>query len=181
MRKFLTILFLIPILVFGQNHLKFLDIPINGSIESFSKQLENKGLDKVYETIFIGSFGEYNDALFFITENEKTKNVCEVCVYFYFSDSFSDLIWNYEQIKKVLSKKYGTKYNEVNNFTEYKHQSGKENLERFKEGSYKIFCQWELNNGLIELGFNLLEEDEMYIAILYRDFANYKSKNDSDF
>jgi len=180
MKRILTILFLIPIMVFGQNHLKFLDIPINGSIENFTKQLENKGITKISKNVLIGSFGEYDDALFFVIENEISKKVSEVNVCFYYSDSFSELMWNYKQIREVLSKKYGTKYNEVNNFTEYSYQSGKENLERFKKGSYKIFCQWDLNKGFIELGFINLE-DEIYISILYRDLVNHNSKNDSDF
>jgi hypothetical protein len=180
MKKFLIIFFLIPVFVFGQNHLQFLDIPINGSIENFTKQLESKGLDKIDKNVFIGSFGEYNDAIFFVTENENSKNVSDIHVYFYYSDNFSELMNNYKKIKEVLSKKYGTKYKETNNFTEYKFESGKENLKRFNEGSYNIFCQWNLSNGLIEMGFiNLL--DDTYISILYRDLVNHNSKNESDF
>lgn len=93
----------------SDEHLQFLGLPIAGSYESFSKQLEDKGFVKFDEFEssykFIGKFANEIVELT-ILASPRTKTVCKVIVYFPEKKSWTDLKEDYFKKKRLYRSKY---------------------------------------------------------------------------
>lgn len=110
---FLSIIFfyLLPFYSFSQDNqtLEFKGIPIQGTLEIFSKQLENKGFEKQYEAetgaILTGKFiGE--DVTLAIICSPRTKSVWKVTVLFPEKKSWASLKSQYNDINDLYKQKY---------------------------------------------------------------------------
>ena len=92
-------------------HMDFMGIPINGTLEDFSKKLVEKGLKRVEpedketkSNIFEGTFsGE--DAVFYVLYNERSNWVYGVSV-IVFCKTLDELYEKYEYFKSSFNKKY---------------------------------------------------------------------------
>lgn len=112
-----TIAFIIAISSSAQTeHMKFMGIPIDGTISSFSRQLKKKGFvrDRLYNIfedhlsgyrIFIGSFAGENKANVIVFYDVKTKLVYNVKVHI---KCYSEIDVNgkYESFLSKINSKY---------------------------------------------------------------------------
>lgn len=92
-------------------HLKFKGIPIDGTLREFTSKLEAKGYEKTTEgdnyIALQGSFAGYNDCSIIVYSLDKIDLVHTVAVMFPDYDSWSLLEGNYNNIKSMLTAKYG--------------------------------------------------------------------------
>jgi len=116
MKKSLLLLMMVSLLTltsFAQTeHMKFMGIPIDGSLKSFCSQLKKKGFDRdPYDKtipkdsrIFIGEFAGYNSK-FFVYSDAKSNNVHTVIVHIpsYEEDVALSI---YNNLKQMLIEKY---------------------------------------------------------------------------
>ena len=115
MKKSLLLLMLVSLLTltsFAQTeHMKFMGIPIDGSLKSFCSQLKKKGFDRdPYETrrkdsrIYIGEFAGHNSKVF-VYSDAKSNNVHSVIVNIpsYEEDVALSI---YNNLKQMLIEKY---------------------------------------------------------------------------
>ena len=169
-----VILFLIAFLVVmssyaQQEHLQFMGIPIDGTISSFTKQLEKKGFvkDKLYNIvedyisgyrIFKGSFAGENNVNVVVFYDEKTKLVNNVKVY----------IKCYSE--KEVNKKYESFLSNIK--SKYSASIVRERL--LEEESGKEFVIKNTENVII--GLILLykgqDNDNYNLSLEYTDFNN---------
>ena len=115
MKKSLLLLMLVSLLAltsFAQTeHMKFMGIPIDGSLKSFCSQLKKKGFDRdPYETrrkdsrIYIGEFAGHNSKVF-VYSDAKSNNVHSVIVNIpsYEEDVALSI---YNNLRQMLIEKY---------------------------------------------------------------------------
>lgn len=101
----------------AQQHLKFMGVPIDGNIESFSAKLKAKGLtldpdnktNKNPSRWFEGTFFEHR-AWFCVDYSQKTKNVYQVFVKLGWSDDRKVSENIKKQVEQIVKEKYIYEY-----------------------------------------------------------------------
>lgn len=112
MKKILTILLLFVAMNASAQHLKFMGIPLDGSIDAFQSKLTNKGMTviklanelsiggRAYKGVFCGY-----DAEVYVYFDTKTKIVYrgKACI---FNEDLNIIKQRYSEIKAMLQEKY---------------------------------------------------------------------------
>lgn len=92
-------------------HLKFKGVPIDGTLESVTQQLENKGYTRVERgddlQIMSGDFAGYSNCRIIISTAKNQDLVYVVLVSFEKQTTWRSLYGNYNNLKEMLAKKYG--------------------------------------------------------------------------
>ncbi len=166
-----------------QQHMKFMGIPIDGTLTSFTKELEKKGLKHIESLdseeikFCVGDFAGYDDCYIqVIAISPENSRVVAVGVTFPFSEQWSDLASKYNNLKRRLTSKYGEPATCVERF-----QASTQPDDDFMKMLYvkQDRCEYESNfvteEGYIVLnivhtnkgGYNL-----SYVSLLYVDWIN---------
>ena len=113
MKKIVCIIFAIA-LFFGataQNHLTFMGVPIDGTIDQFSKRASDKGLTYIQRVgdidFFFGSFLGYDCVVGSVPLEDQDLVYSVLACIFPFED-WSTLQKTYFDVKKKLTAEYGT-------------------------------------------------------------------------
>lgn len=103
-----------------EQHLEFMGIPIDGTLNAFARKLQAKGMKitaRDHEAILLsGNFAGYSDCFITILSDPLGKTVWTVGVHLPSYDSWSSLSSCYFRLKDMLTQKYGTPYNCVEEF-----------------------------------------------------------------
>ena len=180
---FLTFL-VMSLVCFGQTeseHLKFMGIPLEGSLSNFTNKLKAKGFKETTEgpNLLIGYFAGIADCHIFITCFNNTNQVESVTVAFPVSESWSDLSTKFSNIKMMLTEKYGEPFDE---HEEFEDPYIDDSLSKFREARLgKINFKSTFN---IENGFAFLKIESRsigcYVALYYFDKSNLqKAKSEA--
>lgn len=184
MKKFWVILFasLMSLSIQAQiEHMKFMDIPIDGKISAFQKQIKKKGffpdrkfdmLPKEYfasSRIYIGSFAGEDNAHLLVSFNNKTKIVYEAKVL----------------IDCISEKQLFSKYNSF--CSDYKNKYKTSVIKEIKDMGPKdgqgisiVVSYKEQDNpiGLITIIKEIDDADKKYnLVIQYWDIANMRASS----
>ncbi len=191
MKKLLAILAILSIsLGMYAEHMTFKGIPIDGSVSDFSTQLEKKGYtfshfdEEQGYYYYDGIFAGYNNCEIALGFNQNTKQMFAVHVLFPKTSEWGTLKAQYDNLKQMLTKKYGAP-SEVNepiddDLSEYRKL---EKLKEIKE-SHSYHCKFTTSNGdiLLYMWNYTFIFDLYYCIIRYSDKENrenfYKSAMD---
>ena len=95
-------------------HMKFMGIPLDGTLASFSTQLQKKGFkqiklfDSKQMNFFVGNFAGYADCLVYVMAvSPEDRRVVGGGVTFPPDEEWSGLSLQYETLKRRLTSKYG--------------------------------------------------------------------------
>lgn len=103
-----------------EQHLEFMGIPIDGTLNAFARKLQAKGMKIIGREdngiALSGNFAGYNDCFIAILSDPSGKTVWKAGVFFTDYDSWSSLSSCYFRLKDMLTQKYGTPYNCVEEF-----------------------------------------------------------------
>ena len=171
----LTFLWVLPIFAFTQEHLKFKNVPINGTVTEFAKQMQSLGFTLV-ETknnivIMQGDFINKSCKLY-VVGSKKTNIVWKVYITLPEETSWSSIKSNYFEIRDQFKKKYGEgKSYEFFSKPYYEGDGYELQALRNDKCSYSTF--WEMENGAITVEMSSTER----IAISYEDSQNVKIQN----
>lgn len=177
----LTMFFIGALSSFAQTeHMKFMGIPIVGSMIDIGKKLEEKGF--VYKNEFSES-----DTTNIIREYEGIFTGCKVAVYVV---SDYDIVWkiqvkypdynSFSEIEKdykTMVKQYSIKYRDKIEHYEFFNNSTKllddyDKLQQLKEGQCHYLSIWKLENGNISICI----EPDISLRISYEDAESLKKK-----
>ncbi len=153
-------------------HFTFLDIPINGSIKQFVKELkkQNFELEDItdVDAVLNGRFS--GDKVQLLVQGEK-ETVLSVTVIFPLRKSWTETKETYNFIKKILVTKYGEPKIITENFEKpYVEGLGNEK-EALKEGKCVFENHFTTKTGEGMLGLKI--HTDMSIILEYVDTANY--------
>ena len=135
-------------------HMKFMGIPMEGTIQEFSNKLQAKGftIAKVYPgNIAIalnGDFAGYRDCAVGIV-GDISGRVCKINVIFPAMDKWSELERCYNDYKSMLSEKYGKPKDCVEKFQNISNDDLKKS--KLKIDNCNYYSVFDGNNREIEL------------------------------
>lgn len=175
MRKLLALLFLMLTITCHAQHMKFLGIPIDGTINQFTQKLSTKGI-KVHPNNardsgidnrkFYGQFMN-KQAIIRVWFNPKTKIVYEVKVVLY-GKNYEETEQMYDAVSEVIKNKYNVESTETGKLTD-----------GTKAFRYIIQNDNEKTIGIISLAREHDYND--WLSIFYVDAVNFEKDEASKY
>ena len=169
----------------ANEHLKFMGIPINGTLESFTQKLVAKGLKSIQAAegvgLLNGTFAGKNDCNIFVATVPNRNIVSKVVVCLPPRETWAWLESDYNQFKQMLTSKYGEPLQHSETFKAGAFTSSDYlKISALKEGKCDYHSSWGLNEGFIILEiFNADGSPDCCVRLSYYDAINYKLAEDS--
>lgn len=161
---------------FAQEHMTFKGIELNGTASAMAKKLEGQGFSK-YEAlkdveVLSGKFTG-QDVFLGIYSTPVSKVVCRVAVIYVncmLADSWMVLSDQYESLKEMLTKKYGSPDEVIEEFkSPYSVQNSPLQAFKFEKATYKT--RYKTENGGITLSISGFKS-YITVILLYWDKQN---------
>ena len=169
----------------ANEHLKFMGIPINGTLESFTQKLVANKIKSIQAAegvgLFNGAFAGKNDCNIFVATVPNRNIVSKVVVCLPSKDTWEWLENDYKQFKQMLTSKYGEPLQHSETFKAGAFTSSDYlKISALKEGKCDYHSSWGLNEGFIILEiFNADGSPDCCVRLSYYDAINYKLAEDS--
>lgn len=166
-------------------HLKFMGIPINGTLESFTQKLVAKGLKSIQAAegvgLLNGTFAGKNDCNIFVATVPNRNIVSKVVVCLPPRETWAWLESDYNQFKQMLTSKYGEPLQHSETFKAGTFTSSDYlKISALKEGKCEYYVGWKLNEGVILLEIISIESpSSCLVRLSYFDAINSKLEESS--
>ena len=184
MKKLLFLLFLLIVTSVGiaqsQQHLSFKGVPIDGTLKEYTSSMKKAGFHfegtKDGISILSGDFAGFKNCIIGVSTLNNYDIVSHITVLFPERDKWSSLLEDYEQLKMMLTKKYGDPDSTIEEFTEYvdDFDNGLIML-ALRDGEYEWYTLFSTELGDIELS---LVEGTSYLTGMVR--LSYYDKINSE-
>ena len=159
MKKILFLLFLLIVTSVGiaqsRQHLSFKGVPIDGTLKEYTNAMIKAGFQ--FEgtedglSILSGDFAGFKDCLIGVSTLKNCDVVSHIAVLFPERETWSALTNDYEQLKAMLSKKYGSPNHQFERFTDYVGDSDNLKMLAIHSGEYEWYSVFSTEFGDIEL------------------------------
>ena len=169
----------------ANEHLKFMGIPINGTLESFTQKLVAKGMKRQLgwdnTGVFRGTFAGECDCKVYVNRIPSRNIVYRIVVCLPSRDTWDWLEKDYNKFKEMLTSKYGEPKFCSESFKEATYVgSDYLKISALKGGKCEYYSTWDLNEGFIILEiFNADGSSDCCVRLQYYDAINYKLAEDS--
>lgn len=176
MKKLLALLFLMLTITCQAQHMKFMGIPIDGTINQFTQKLSTKGIkvhpnnardSGIANRIFYGQFMN-KQAEILVWFNPKTKIVHTVKVVLY-GKNYEETEQMYDDVSEVIKNKYNVQSTETGKLT----------------GGAETYDYTIQNDSKKAIGWIILAKENGYsgywLSIFYRDAVNFEKDEASKY
>ncbi len=169
----------------ANEHLKFMGIPINGTLESFTQKLVAKKIKSIQAAegvgLFNGTFAGKNDCNIFVATVPNRNIVSKVVVCLPPRETWAWLESDYNQFKQMLTSKYGEPFQHSETFKAGTFTSSDYlKISALKEGKCEYYVGWKLNEGVILLEIISIESpSSCLVRLSYYDAINSKLEETS--
>ena len=169
----------------ANEHLKFMGIPINGTLESFTQKLVAKKIKSIQAAegvgLFNGTFAGKNDCNIFVATVPNRNIVSKVVVCLPPRETWAWLESDYNQFKQMLTSKYGEPFQHSETFKAGTFTSSDYlKISALKEGKCEYYVGWKLNEGVILLEIISIESpSSCLVRLSYFDAINSKLEETS--
>lgn len=162
MKKLVTTLACLIILggiMAQEQHLSFKGVPIDGTLKQYTNAMIKAGFQ--FEgtedglSVLSGDFAGFKDCLIGVSTLSNCDVVSHIAVLFPERETWSSLLNDYEQLKSMLTKKYGRPEMRSERFTGYVGDSDDLKMLALHSGEYEWYTVFSTDLGNIEL--SLLE------------------------
>ena len=166
-------------------HLKFMGIPINGTLESFTQKLVAKKIKSIQAAegvgLFNGAFAGKNDCNIFVATVPNRNIVSKVVVCLPPRETWAWLESDYNEFKQMLTSKYGEPFQHSETFKAGTFTSSDYlKISALKEGKCEYYVGWKLNEGVILLEIISIESpSSCLVRLSYYDAINSKLEETS--
>ena len=166
-------------------HFKFMGIPINGTLESFTQKLVAKGMKRQQgwdnTGVFSGTCAGERDCGVYVNMIPSRNIVYRIVVCLPSKDTWDWLEKDYNRFKEMLTTKYGEPYKCSESFKEGTYVgSDRLKISALKEGKCNYYSIWGSTEGVIALEiFNADGSSNCCVRLVYYDAINYKLAQDS--
>ena len=188
-RIFIALLFVFSCIgAMAQNaneHLKFMGIPINGTLESFTQKLVDKGLKREHAwdnaLLLKGTFAGKSGSGVCVMRVPSRNIVYKVVVCLPSKDTWEWLENDYKEFKEMLTTKYGEPYKCSESFKEGTYVgSDYLKISALKGGECEYYSAWGSTEGMILLEiFNADGSSDSCVRLTYIDLINGKLADSS--
>ena len=169
----------------ANEHLKFMGIPINGTLESFTQKLVAKGLKREHAwdnaLLLKGTFAGQIGSGVCVMRVPSSNIVYKVVVCLPSKDTWEWLEKDYTEFKRMLTSKYGEPLQHSETFKAGAFTSSDYlKISALKEGKCDYHSSWGLNEGFIVLNiFNTDGSSSCFVRLSYYDATNYELAKNS--
>ncbi len=184
MKNLLTPLFFACLLfagsLFAQQHLAFKGVPIDGTLQAYTNAMVKAGFH--YEgtqdgiAILSGDFAGYKNCLVGVSTLKNCDVVSHIAVLFPAKETWSSLRGDYENLKTMLTEKYGIPSESRERFTDkYINESSGNGLimSALHNEQYEWYSSFTTELGMIELTIMPGNDyNEGMVRLSYYDKAN---------
>ena len=169
----------------ANEHLKFMGIPINGTLESFTQKLVAKGLKREHAwdnaLLLKGTFAGKSGSGVCVMGVPSRNIVYKVVVCLPSKDTWEWLENDYKEFKEMLTTKYGEPYKCSESFKEGTYiGSDYLKISALKGGKCEYYSAWGSTEGMILLEiFNADGSSDSCVRLTYIDLINGKLADSS--
>ena len=188
-RIFIALLFVFSCIgAMAQNaneHLKFMGIPINGTLESFTQKLATKKIKSIQAAegvgLLNGTFAGKMNCNIFVATVPNRNIVSKVVVCLPPRETWAWLESDYNEFKQMLTSKYGEPFQHSETFKAGTFTSSDYlKISALKEGKCEYYVGWKLNEGVILLEIISIESpSSCLVRLSYYDAINSKLEETS--
>lgn len=184
MKRVFSTLFLLAIVLAStaQNksdsskHLAFKGVPIDGTLAEYVAKMKKVGfthkVTKDGVAILEGDFASYKSCIVGVSTLKKKDLVSKIVVMFANRDTWSSLSTNYYNLKELLTEKYGSPLESIEEFQTYTPEDDGSKMTQVKLGSCKYFATFETEKGTIQLKIENDEVSHCFVKLAYFDKIN---------
>ena len=179
MKRIITtaVLVMLTVTAYAQaKHLSFKGVPIDGPRKTFIASMQQKGFEFVGTqedmSILSGDFAGYKNCFVGVTTLKNKDLVSTIAVIFPEKDTWSALESNYENLKDMLSTKYGKPANEISEWVNCNPQDDKDRMYQVGMDRCKYGASFENELGTIEV---MISHDgflKSFVILRYVDKIN---------
>ena len=162
----------------ANEHLKFMGIPINGTLESFTQKLVAKGLKREHawedNVLLKGTFAGKSGSGVCVMRIPSRNIVYKVVVCLPSKDTWAWLESDYNEFKQMLTSKYGEPFQHSETFKAGSYTSSDVlKMSSLRDGKCEYYTLWKLNEGAIGLEIISIESpSSCFVRISYFDAIN---------
>ncbi len=161
----------------NSEHMVFKGISIDGNINDFTVKLKQKGFTHLGTengmALFKGEFAAYKDCTIGAVSSKSTNLVSKVAVIFPKQETWSMLYDNYNQLKSMLTQKYGEPAENIEKFEGYSEpRNDNSRMHEVKMDRCKYISVWTTDKGQIELTISHGDYLDCFVMLSYWDKIN---------
>ena len=162
----------------ANEHLKFMGIPINGTLESFTQKLVAKGMKSKHRAEYVellnGTFAGKMGCNIFVVTVPSRNIVSKVVVCLPSRETWAWLEHDYNEFKQMLTSKYGEPFQHSETFKAGSYTSSDVlKMSSLRDGKCEYYTLWKLNEGAIGLEIISIESpSSCFVRISYFDAIN---------
>jgi hypothetical protein len=158
-------------------HLKFKGVPINGTLQEYVQKMESVGFTPAGQengfTLLQGDFAGYKNCTIGVATLKGKNLVSKITVAFPVNDVWSTLYGTYSNLKDMLTEKYGSPANSVENFQGYSQPSTDDDkIHEVKMDECKFITVFSPKQGDIELQISHDGVTSCFVILSYFDGIN---------
>ena len=158
-------------------HLKFKGVPIDGTLEAYTKQMNLNGFTLTSSqngtALFIGDFAGFKDCKVGVSTLKQKNLVYKIGVKFLDKSTWGGLNGDYQSLKSMLTEKYGKPTEEQEKFdTEYAPDDDNDRIYQVQFDKCKYISIWETTNGTIQLYIDHISVTSCFVKLGYFDKIN---------
>lgn len=165
---------------YGKNHLEFKGISINGSMEQVAERLKQQGYQEIDRAdgciLLTGKFAGKEDCQILVSSSKHTGQTYSIAIFTPASLNWWSIKADYEQMKTMLTKKYGKPSSSTEFFSDpYEEGDGYE-LTAFSSGNAFFVTKYATDLGEISVCIT----NNAQLLLSYNDKINGEEHNTAE-
>ena len=160
----------------SSDHLKFKGVPIDGTLKEFVSRMERKGFKWLGEdngvAVLKGDFAAYKECTIYVSTLDNKDLVSQISVVFPREDSWEYLYGDYNNLKGLLTEKYGQPSEVTEKFQGMYIDDDNDRMHAVEMDRCKYESRFKTDKGEIILW---IEHDRLlscFVALCYKDKIN---------
>ena len=157
-------------------HLTFKGVPIDGPRKTFIDNMKQKGFEYAGNqediSILTGDFAGYKNCIIGVTTLKNKDLVSTIAVIFPSKDTWSALESDYDNLKEMLTIKYGKPANEVSEWVNCNPRDDKDKMFQLGMDRCKYGASFETDLGSIEVMISHTDFSNCCVILRYVDKIN---------
>lgn len=142
--------------IMAQEHLTFKGVPINGTLKQYTAAMVKAGFKSEGTTsngiaLLTGDFAGYKGCIVGVSTLSSCDIVNRISVLFPEKDTWSTLLYDYENLKELLTVKYGEPDYNVERFTDYHGNDSRLKMYAINDREIEWYTIFSTELGEIEL------------------------------
>jgi hypothetical protein len=160
-------------------HMNFKGVPIDGTLKEFVNKMVQAGFKLISTeegtTILNGDFAGYKDCYIGVSTLKQKDLVYKIGVFFPNLETWSLLSGNYFNLKQMLTEKYGTPSDVVEEFDVPSYSQPKDDQDKMYQVQFdncKYYSIWQTDKGEIQLLISHSGVTNCFVLLFYFDKIN---------